>query len=122
MKKEKGFLSLFNVQSACCERTVANDQSKNKTPFLVTNLRSPFFSHKRVNSPINLGFLCLIPAVQSTSKRLKGEAAGNHSFMLKHGSLFIMRGYSQRDWVHSVPKRAKADAIRINLTFRNILT
>ncbi|XXG79756.1 hypothetical protein AAC387_Pa09g0758 [Persea americana] len=62
-----------------------------------------------------------LPA-QSTSRRLKGKAADHHSFMLKHGSLLVMRGYTQRDWVHSVPKRAKAGAIRINLTFRNVMT
>ncbi|KAF2306078.1 hypothetical protein GH714_011211 [Hevea brasiliensis] len=43
-----------------------------------------------------------------------------HSFTLKHGSLLVMRGYTQRDWLHSVPKRAKAEATRINLTFRHV--
>lgn len=43
MKKEKGFLSLFNVQSACCERTVANDQSKNKTPVFGDKFALTFF-------------------------------------------------------------------------------
>eukprot|EP00268_Persea_americana_P056707 TRINITY_DN6720_c0_g1_i2.p1 TRINITY_DN6720_c0_g1~~TRINITY_DN6720_c0_g1_i2.p1 ORF type:complete len:236 (-),score=24.59 TRINITY_DN6720_c0_g1_i2:251-958(-) len=62
-----------------------------------------------------------LPA-QSTSRRLKGKAADHHSFMLKHGSLFVMRGHTQLDWLHSVPKRVKAGAIRINLTFRNVLT
>ncbi|KAJ3694724.1 hypothetical protein LUZ60_000101 [Juncus effusus] len=45
-----------------------------------------------------------------------------HSFLLKHGSLLVMRGYTQRDWHHSVPKRAKAGSARINLTFRYVLT
>ncbi|XP_058112113.1 DNA oxidative demethylase ALKBH2 [Magnolia sinica] len=61
-----------------------------------------------------------LPQEKSTSKRLKGTSSDQHSFMLKHGSLLVMKGYTQRDWVHSVPKRAKADAIRINLTFRCI--
>lgn len=43
------------------------------------------------------------------------------SFMLKHGSLLVMRGNTQRDWLHSVPKRAKAETTRINLTFRLVL-
>ncbi|KAL6992917.1 Alpha-ketoglutarate-dependent dioxygenase alkB 2 [Sarracenia purpurea var. burkii] len=56
-------------------------------------------------------------------KRVKKNSESNqqHSFTLKHGSLLLMRGYTQRDWVHSVPKRAKAEAIRINLTFRHVL-
>ncbi|GAB2301014.1 Alpha-ketoglutarate-dependent dioxygenase alkB 2 [Dionaea muscipula] len=56
------------------------------------------------------------------SKRLKqSNSDAQHSFMLKHGSLLVMRGYTQRDWMHSVPKRAKADAVRINLTFRLVM-
>ncbi|KAL7201601.1 hypothetical protein ACSBR1_033320 [Camellia fascicularis] len=56
------------------------------------------------------------------TKQLKksNHSVLQHSFMLKHGSLFVMRGYTQRDWLHSVPKRAKAGATRINLTFRRV--
>lgn len=43
-----------------------------------------------------------------------------YSFMLKHGSLFVMKGYTQRDWEHSVPKRMKLPGLRINLTFRYV--
>lgn len=43
-----------------------------------------------------------------------------YSFMLKHGSLFVMKGYTQRDWEHSVPKRLKLPGLRINLTFRYV--
>ncbi|PWA91918.1 oxoglutarate/iron-dependent dioxygenase [Artemisia annua] len=42
-------------------------------------------------------------------------------FTLKHGSLLVMRGNTQRDWLHSVPKRAKANSARINLTFRRVI-
>ncbi|CAI9087108.1 OLC1v1021097C2 [Oldenlandia corymbosa var. corymbosa] len=45
-----------------------------------------------------------------------------HVFTLKHGSLLVMRGYTQRDWLHSVPKRTKAESIRINLTFRLLVS
>lgn len=55
-------------------------------------------------------------------KRLKISTPQQHSFLLKHGSLLVMRGYTQRDWHHSVPKRAKATSTRINLTFRRVLT
>ncbi|KAL3742340.1 hypothetical protein ACJRO7_017765 [Eucalyptus globulus] len=51
-----------------------------------------------------------------------GSDADQHTFVLKHGSLLVMRGYTQRDWVHSVPKRAKAEGLRINLTFRRIIS
>ncbi|CAI9760224.1 unnamed protein product [Fraxinus pennsylvanica] len=55
------------------------------------------------------------------SKRTKkNNDSDQRSFVLKHGSLLVMRGYTQRDWVHSVPKRVKAAAVRINLTFRLI--
>ncbi|XP_010542185.1 PREDICTED: DNA oxidative demethylase ALKBH2 isoform X2 [Tarenaya hassleriana] len=55
-------------------------------------------------------------------KRLKRSSGGDvRSFTLKHGSMLVMRGYTQRDWVHSVPKRAKAEGIRINLTFRRVV-
>jgi alkylated DNA repair dioxygenase AlkB len=37
---------------------------------------------------------------------------------LTHGSLLVMRGGTQRHWVHRVPKTAKPVAERINLTFR----
>lgn len=58
---------------------------------------------------------------EPSSKRLKKSChVDQHSFTLKHGSLLVMRGYTQRDWLHSVPKRAKAEATRINLTFRYV--
>ncbi|XP_037491423.1 DNA oxidative demethylase ALKBH2 isoform X2 [Jatropha curcas] len=59
---------------------------------------------------------------EPVNKRLKKSSqVDQHSFTLKHGSLLVMRGYAQRDWLHSVPKRAKVEATRINLTFRYIL-
>lgn len=59
---------------------------------------------------------------EPSPKRAKKISHGDqHSFTLKHGSLLVMRGFTQRDWLHSVPKRAKADATRINLTFRHVL-
>lgn len=58
---------------------------------------------------------------ESTSKRLKRNHDDQHSFTLKHGSLLVMRGYTQRDWLHSLPKRTKLEATRINLTFRHVL-
>ena len=40
---------------------------------------------------------------------------------LGHGSLLVMRGDTQRNWQHSLPRTAKSVGLRINLTFRRIL-
>ena len=37
---------------------------------------------------------------------------------LTHGSLLVMAGATQRDWVHWVPKERRVAEERINLTFR----
>lgn len=56
-----------------------------------------------------------------SKKSKKSGVADTHSFVLKHGSLLVMKGYTQRDWMHSVPKRLKVEATRINLTFRHVV-
>ncbi|KAI4343195.1 hypothetical protein MLD38_027726 [Melastoma candidum] len=62
------------------------------------------------------------PEDEPASKRAKATSPGDRqSFLLKHGSLLVMRGHTQRDWLHSVPKRAKLDGVRINLTFRLVI-
>jgi alkylated DNA repair dioxygenase AlkB len=40
---------------------------------------------------------------------------------LAHGSLLLMSGRTQHDWLHSVPKTVRPVGERINLTFRRIL-
>lgn len=40
---------------------------------------------------------------------------------LRHGSFLIMRGPTQRYWLHQIPKTKKTLSPRINLTFRTIL-
>ena len=42
--------------------------------------------------------------------------------LLEDGDLLIMRGNTQRDWLHQVPKTAKPTEERINLTFRQVVT
>lgn len=37
---------------------------------------------------------------------------------LRHGSLLVMQGPTQTNWIHSLPRRKKVSADRINLTFR----
>jgi alkylated DNA repair dioxygenase AlkB len=42
------------------------------------------------------------------------------SLVLKHGSLLIMKGATQSNWLHSLPKSEKIMQPRINLTFRTM--
>ena len=39
---------------------------------------------------------------------------------LAHGSLLVMSGLSQQKWVHRLPKSARVEEARINITFRFI--
>lgn len=39
---------------------------------------------------------------------------------LAHGDLLVMRGWSQRDYLHSVPKTRRQVGPRVNLTFRQV--
>jgi alkylated DNA repair dioxygenase AlkB len=43
------------------------------------------------------------------------------SVELTHGSLLIMRGATQHNWLHQVPKTVKDVPERVNLTFRVVL-
>ena len=38
--------------------------------------------------------------------------------LLEHGSLLLMRGATQHNWQHQLPKTSKIAGSRINLTFR----
>ena len=42
------------------------------------------------------------------------------SVVLEHGSLLIMKGATQSNWLHSLPKSNNITQPRINLTFRTI--
>lgn len=46
----------------------------------------------------------------------------NKYISLQHGSLLLMQGQTQHYWKHCLPKTASAGGIRINLTFRNIIS
>lgn len=57
-------------------------------------------------------------------KARRPDAAGNvarHVIELPHGSLLVMRGDTQADYRHALPKTAQSVGPRINLTFRRIL-
>lgn len=44
------------------------------------------------------------------------------SIMLENGSLLEMKGCTQENWLHSLPKTKKVQQPRINLTFRKMYT
>ncbi|WP_203257367.1 alpha-ketoglutarate-dependent dioxygenase AlkB family protein [Hyunsoonleella ulvae] len=40
--------------------------------------------------------------------------------VLKHGSVLLMQGFTQKNWLHQIPKTTRQIGPRINLTFRII--
>ena len=44
------------------------------------------------------------------------------SVELTHGSLLVMRGGTQANWLHQIPKTAKPVGERLNLTFRRLVS
>ncbi|CAM3311483.1 alpha-ketoglutarate-dependent dioxygenase AlkB family protein [Zobellia roscoffensis] len=50
----------------------------------------------------------------------KSDKNLKQKILLKHGSLLLMKGTTQKHWLHQVPKTAKVIDERINLTFRII--
>lgn len=44
------------------------------------------------------------------------------SLTLQHGSLLVMKGATQTYWLHQLPPTNKVQGIRVNLTFRTIVT
>ncbi len=48
-------------------------------------------------------------------RRADGEA---WTIPLGHGDVLVMSGESQADYQHSIPRRARAEGARVNLTFR----
>jgi alkylated DNA repair dioxygenase AlkB len=70
--------------------------------------------------------LGLEPAIASLSlgqeRRFLVREKGQKSdaIVLEHGSLLVMKGSSQRQYQHSLPKTRRSIGLRINLTFRMI--
>ena len=54
----------------------------------------------------------------SMKHRLEKET---QSIFLEHGSLLVMKGATQTNWLHSLPKSKKITGPRVNLTFRRML-
>jgi len=82
----------------------------------------PELGREPTMASLNLGASRLFrvrPHRKRSQIKSQSEAFG---VMLDAGSLLVMRGRSQMDWEHSVPKaRNRAIGPRINLTFRVIL-
>lgn len=49
------------------------------------------------------------------------ETKERHSYDLSNGSLIVMQGNTQHDWLHAVPKSKKPLGMRINMTFRKMV-
>jgi alkylated DNA repair dioxygenase AlkB len=53
---------------------------------------------------------------------MRHRASGDRrDFALGDGSLLVMRGRTQQDWRHALPKTAARIGPRLNLTFRVIV-
>jgi alkylated DNA repair dioxygenase AlkB len=53
---------------------------------------------------------------------LKNKLSGEKvTVELENGSLLLMKGQTQKNWLHSLPKTKKVKEPRINLTFRRII-
>ncbi len=68
------------------------------------------------------------PIIASISLGAEREFQMKHKILdikskiyLSPGSLFVMRGETQKNWKHQIPKTKKIIEKRINLTFRNIV-
>ena len=59
-------------------------------------------------------------ATRKFQLRHKKDKALRHSLELESGSLLLMKGSTQHNWQHQIPKTKKTVAPRINLTFRFI--
>lgn len=53
-------------------------------------------------------------------RRFAGETKESHTIELEHGSLLLME-HLQQDFEHSIPRRKRVDAPRLNMTFRRII-
>jgi alkylated DNA repair dioxygenase AlkB len=73
-----------------------------------------------------LGDAPLIASLSLGSVRefqLKHRSAGTRvALPLGHGSMLLMSGATQRHWLHRLPKAPHVPGIRLNLTFRLIVT
>ena len=66
---------------------------------------------------------CVVPVLSLGARRrflLKPRAGGaSTGFTVAGGDLVVMGGRCQRDWLHSVPKQARAAGARVSLNFES---
>jgi alkylated DNA repair dioxygenase AlkB len=72
----------------------------------------PLFGDDPVIASLSFG------AARDFKMRRKVDHKEKLSFALTDGSLLVMPAGTQREWEHSLPKRARVSEPRINLTFR----
>jgi alkylated DNA repair dioxygenase AlkB len=75
----------------------------------------PEFGERPVIASVSFGATRTFQVRHKKRKDLKA------SVELTHGSLLVMRGGTQENWVHQVPKTARPVGERLNLTFRRIV-
>jgi alkylated DNA repair dioxygenase AlkB len=75
----------------------------------------PEFGENPVIASVSFGGTRTFQLKHKKRKELKA------SIELTHGSLLIMRGPTQANWLHQIPKTAKQVEERLNLTFRVII-
>ncbi|WP_107853111.1 alpha-ketoglutarate-dependent dioxygenase AlkB family protein [Oceanimonas marisflavi] len=51
---------------------------------------------------------------------LRHTGGEQRELWLEHGSLLVMAGEMQHHWRHALPRMARAEGLRINLTFRRL--
>jgi alkylated DNA repair dioxygenase AlkB len=76
----------------------------------------PEFGYQPVIASVSFGAARTFQLKHKKRKELKA------SVELTHGSLLIMRGGTQANWLHQIPKTAKRVEERLNLTFRAIIS
>ena len=69
---------------------------------------------KNIIGSISLG----APRIFQMVKRTKKKSNNRYDFVSSHGSLIVMRGDTQLNWVHSIQADPSITSPRINLTFR----
>jgi alkylated DNA repair dioxygenase AlkB len=75
----------------------------------------PEFGKNPVIASVSFGGTKLFQLKHKRRKELKA------SIDLTHGSLLIMRGGTQENWLHQIPKTKKSVPERLNLTFRVVV-
>ncbi len=75
----------------------------------------PEFGERPTIASVSFGATRSFQLKHKTRKELKAAVD------LTHGGLLVMRGDTQANWLHQVPKTAKPVGERLNLTFRLVL-